>query len=156
MSSIIGILSNPELLRLGVAKRRDYACGETILEEGSIGRSLFLIEQGLLRILPRVELDNRRSIQPGLCDLGSGEVFGEFSLFEPAPRSATVMAVEPSSLLEIDTEALTKLFDSDPGMGYLVLKDLFGILTNRLRQADRRFGQLFAWGLKAHRIDRHL
>ncbi|MCB1669667.1 MAG: cyclic nucleotide-binding domain-containing protein [Gammaproteobacteria bacterium] len=155
-SNILGILSNAELLRLGVAKRREYACGETILVEGSIGRTLFLIEHGTLRILPRVELDNQRRIQPGLCDLGPGEVFGELSLFEPVPRSATVMAVESCRLLEIDAAALTEYFDHNPAAGYLVVKELFGVLTKRLRQADRRFGQLLAWGLKAHRIDRHL
>lgn len=156
VTHIPGILKDPELLRSGIAERREYDNGETILVEGSIGRSLFLIEHGRVRVLERVELEDRRRIQPGLCDLGPGEVFGELSLFEPAPRSATVMAVEPCRLLEFDTEALTAFFDQRPEKGYLVLKDLFSVLTDRLRQADRRFGLLFAWGLKAHGIDRHL
>ena len=31
-----------------------------------------------------------------------------------------------------------------------MLKQLFSVLCSRLRQADRRLGSLFAWGLKAH------
>lgn len=154
--SILSILCDPELLHKGIASRREYENGETVLVEGSIGRSLFLIEYGRLRVLEHVELEDRRRIQPGLCDLGAGEIFGELSLLEPAPRSATVMAIESCRLLEFDTGALSDFLDRNPEKGYLVLKDLFSVLTGRLRQADKRLGQLFAWGLKAHGIDRHL
>jgi len=53
-------------------------------------------------------------------------------------------------------QALAGYFDDHPELGYVVLKWLFSVLSGRLRQADRRFGSLFAWGLKAHGIDSHL
>jgi CRP-like cAMP-binding protein len=153
---MLAILGDPQLLRSGIAERCEYDSGETIIVEGSVGRSLYLVEHGSVRVLERVELEDRRHIQPGLCDLGPGEVFGELSLFEAVPRSASVIAIEPCRLLVFDTLALTERFSRQPEIGYLVLKELFNILTDRLRQADRRLGLLFAWGLKAHGIDRHL
>lgn len=156
MSHIQEILGDPRLVQAGIAVRRECGAGETIIAEGSVGRSLYLIEHGSVRVLERVELEDHRHIQPGLCDLGPGEVFGELSLFEAAPRSATVVAVGGCRLLEFDAVALAEFFDRRPDLGYAVLRELFNVLTGRLRQADRRLGSLFAWGLKAHGIDRHL
>ncbi len=150
------ILRDPQLLEDGIATRRLYGTNDTVITEGSPGRVLYLIERGRVRVSGRVELEGRRHIQPGLCDLETDDVFGELSLFEDAPRSASVVAVEDSELLEFQADALAVHFDRHPEQGYLVLKTLFRILTDRLRQADRRLESLFAWGLKVHGIDKHL
>ena len=151
-----GILRDPQLQQKGIAERRFYKTNDTVISEGSIGRNLYLIEKGKVRVSGRVQLEDRRHIQPGLCDLTTDDVFGELSLFEEAPRSASVSAVEDSELLEFRADALAAYFDRHPEKGYVVLKTLFGILTHRLRQADRRLESLFAWGLKVHGIDKHL
>lgn len=154
--STLGILRDPELVDAGIAQVREYAAGDTIIVEGTEDRSIYLVESGTVRVSERVELEDRRHIQPGLCDLGEGEVFGELSLFEAVPRSATVVAVDACRLLVFDGAALADFFDRHPDRGYVVLKGLFDVLSRRLRQADRRLGSLFAWGLKAHGIDQHL
>ena len=87
------------------------------------------------------------SIQPAI---------GELSLFEAGPRLASVVAVQPCELLHFDAVALAGYLDAHPAFGYRLLKELFRILGDRLRQTDRRLGSLFAWGLKAHDIARHL
>jgi CRP/FNR family transcriptional regulator, cyclic AMP receptor protein len=156
MSEIQQILRDPCFIDLGIAALKTFDSGAVIVAEGSAERSLHLIEQGTARVSERVELEDQRHIQPGLCDLGEGDVFGELSLFEAAPRSASVVAIEPCEVLVFDAEALVKYFDSHPQQGYPVLKGLFRVLSERLRQADRRLGSLFAWGLKAHGIDQHL
>ena len=61
----------------------------------------------------------------------------------------SVVAVGPRELRVFDAEALASYFDRHPQEGYVVLKQLFSVLCSRLRQADRRLGSLFAWGLKA-------
>ena len=106
MADILQILRNPQLLASGVAERRHFDSGQAIIVEGSDDRSVYLIEQGVARVSERVELEDRRHIQPGLCDLAAGEVFGELSLFESGPRSASVVALEPCELLVFDAEAL--------------------------------------------------
>jgi len=156
MSDLHAVLRDPILVDTGVARLQHFDQGDTIITEGSEGRVIYLVETGSVRVSGRVELEDRRHIQPGLCDLGPGEVFGELSLFDPEPRSASVVAVEPCDMLVFDAEALAAYFDSHPQEGYVVLKQLFSVLCSRLRQADRRLGSLFAWGLKAHGIDQHL
>lgn len=156
MSDIQSILFDPQLIEDGIAKRCRYDEGQSIIVEGFDDRSVYFIEQGLVRVSGRVEMEDRRHIQPGLCDLVAGGTFGELSLFESAPRRASVVAIEPCELLVLDAAKWANHFDRCPERGYLVLKSLFSLLNGRLRQADRRLGFLFAWGLKAHGIDRHL
>jgi CRP-like cAMP-binding protein len=150
------VLINPELLTLGVAERRAFAAGDPIIVEGADDRSVYLLEQGAARVSERIEIDDARHIQPGLCDLAPGDIFGELGLFEPGPRSASVVAVEPCQVLVFDAEKLSAHFEAHPDQGYAVLKGLFSVLNQRLRKADKRLGSLFAWGLKAHGIDQHL
>ena len=156
MSNIERILRDPVFLELEIAEHMTYESGSTIVLEGSRGRGLYLILKGSARVSGRVELQDQRHIQPGLCDLHAGDVFGELSLFEDAPRSASVIAIETCELLLFDTDLLVSYFDQHPDKGYPVLQELFKILSERLRQADKRLGSLFSWGLKAHDIDRHL
>ena len=156
MTDILDVLCNPALLESGIAERRHYGAGQAIIVEGADDRSVYLIESGNVRVSERIELADAKHIQPGLCDLGVDDVFGELSLFDHGPRSASVIALEPCDLLVFDAEALSAHFDQHPDQGYLVLKGLFSILNSRLRRADQRLGSLFAWGLKAHGIDQHL
>jgi len=156
MSQIERILRDPSLIEAGVASRRHYDPNQLIIEEGHEDRCLYLIENGVVRVIGSVELDDSRRIQPGLCDLSEGEIFGELSLFDPGPRSASVVAVESCELLVLDAAALADYFDRTPQDGYRVLKWLIAVLGGRLRRADRRVADLFAWGLRAHQIDRHL
>lgn len=139
-----------------IGRERVYAAQQVIISEGERDRRMFAVLSGLVRVVERVALDDDKHIQPGLCDLSPGEIFGELTLFEPARRSATVISVDQSVLLEIDTIALERALDEHPEIGYRLLKHLFQIQAERLRKADQRFGTLLAWGLKAHAIDRHL
>ena len=156
MTNIERILLDPIFLELGIAERKTYDRGTTIVFEGSDERGLYVLLKGSARVSERVELENQRHIQPGLCDLQKGDVFGELSLFEEAPRSASVIALEACELLLFDAKRLVDYFDQHPDQGYLVLRDLLQILSSRLRQTDKRLGSLFAWGLKVHEIDHHL
>lgn len=153
---VLEILRSPQLLAEGIAERQIYAANQRLITEGEADRRLYLIESGLVRVTGRVALGANRHIQPGLCDLGPGDVFGELTLFDAAPRSASVVAVEDSEVLVFEAATLADYFDRNPDRGYAVLKALFSVLTTRLRQADRRLESLFAWGLKMHGIDKHL
>lgn len=156
MSEILDILRNPVFVEQGIARLKTFKDGDVIVSEGAEDRSIYLIEKGAARVSERVQLEDNRHIQPGLCDLSSDDIFGELSLFEAAPRSASVIAIATCEMRVFDAPALSDYFDAHPELGYPVVKALFTILSSRLRQADRRLGSLFAWGLKAHGIDQHL
>ena len=141
----------------GIAwKYRQFQANETVVHEGEVGRSLFIVKSGLLRVTARVVLDDERRVQPGICDLGEDDFFGELSLFDNQPRSASVTAITESELIEIDASKLIQYLEIHPEKGYRVLKILYKTLITRLRKANQRMEYLFSWGLKAHRIQEHL
>jgi CRP-like cAMP-binding protein len=150
------IVQDPEFAEGSAWRRRSFQANDTIVQEGSEGRSLFLIESGSVRVTARVVLEEDRRVQPGICDLQAGELFGELGLFESHPRSASVMAITDTQLIEIDGEQLSGYLDAHPEIGYQVLKALFAIVIARLSSANRRIEYLLGWGLKAHGIEKHL
>ena len=150
------LLLDPSLRDAGIALPRYYESGELIIHEDSNERAVFLIQSGSVRVSECIKLEDCRQIKPGICDLDEGDVFGELSLLELGPRVASVRAVKPTKVLAFDAPSLIAHLDDNPEFGYLLLKELFGVVTSRLRRTDRRLGSVFAWGLKAHGIDREL
>ena len=67
-----------------------YQAGEVIVEEGKPGSSAYLLKSGSVEVSKTVE--DTRVI---LAILESGQVFGEMSLLDEHPRSATVTTLEP-------------------------------------------------------------
>ncbi len=157
MKSILHeILENPQFEE-GVAwKQRSFKANEEIVKQGELGESLFVIEEGTLRVTGSVELDDKKNMQTGICDLEKGSVFGETCLHESSPRMATVIAVTDGCVIEVDGFRLSVFLDAHPVLGYLFYKNLFEISVTRLNRANQRVESLMAWGLKVHDIDKYL
>ena len=136
--------------------RYRFEPNEVIVREGEQGASLYVVKQGRLRVTGRVELEQKRYVQPGICDLQEGDLFGEHCLFEPGHRSASVVGLTQGELLEIDGIRLGGYLDLHPDLGYVLLKRMFVTSSRRLGRANQRVEHLFAWGLKAHGIDQYL
>jgi CRP/FNR family transcriptional regulator, cyclic AMP receptor protein len=157
MKDIFGeILKNP-LFPEGTAwTRLKFKAGEMIVQKGEIGKTLFLVEEGNVRVLGGAELEGNRKISPGLCDLQPGAIFGDVCLYGTHQRSASVMALNDVCVLEIDSGMLSIYLDEHPAQGYPFLKALFQIMSKRLALANDRIEYLLAWGIKAHDIDKYL
>ena len=157
MKDIINNLISSSLLQEGVAwKRYQVKAGDTIIRKGDIGDSLFYLEDGQVRVLGDAELSETQHVSPGLCDLRAGAVFGDVCLYEPQERTATVTALTDARLIEINGGMLSVYLDDHPVEGYLFLRALFQAMVNRLALANDRIGNLLAWGIKAHDIDKYL
>lgn len=91
------------------ATRRTFSPGESIVRQGDEGSSLFVIDQGLLRV--SVE-DNGRSKK--VAQLLPRQFFGEMSLLTGEARSATVSAVTKTVVHEISSEMLAPILTSRP------------------------------------------
>lgn len=152
----LALLQNDQLQSTGICTRKHYSPNTVVVQEGDVGHKMYLVLDGSVRVSARVKLDQERGIQPGLCDLQAGEIFGELALYDHEQRSATVKAVGDCEVLEIDASALTQYMDEHPEQGYLLLRYLYRIVCDRLRKADERMGSLFAWGLNARGIAQHL
>ncbi len=150
------ILGDPHFPENSAWQRRVFCDNEIIVEEGEEGGALFFIEEGKLRVAGNIELEGNKHIQAGIWELEPGDIFGEIALYESQVRSASVRAISDGSLVEVNGEKLGIYLDAHPTQGYLFYKDLFEILIGRLHRANHRVNDLFAWGLKAHDIEKHL
>ena len=74
--------------------------GEVLFREGDTGDRVFVVIEGKVK-LGRTSSDGRENL---LAILGPGQMFGELSLFDPGPRSATVTAVTDTVLLSLANE----------------------------------------------------
>lgn len=137
-------------------ERKTYNVNDTVIVAGECGHEIFVILQGTVRVSGDIELDAGRSIQPGICDLEAGAVFGELGLFSEMPRTATVTAVTDCMLAVIDGNALLDFFESHTTTGYHVLLELLATTADRLDHTSRKLLRMLAWGLKSHKIESHL
>lgn len=107
---------------------RNYPAGKVIFEAGDMGAALYIVQSGQVRIY-RTYLDGRERM---FAFLGPGEVFGEMSLLDGQPRSASAKTTVDSVLLVLYQDAYWSLVRKWPE----ILHNLATILARRLRQAN--------------------
>jgi CRP/FNR family transcriptional regulator len=113
---------------------RSVARGHVVFREGDEGDRLFIVIDGKVKI-SRAAADGRENL---LAVLGAGEMFGELSLFDPGPRTATVSAVTDSTLASLDHDDLRPLLVERPG----VAVELLQALAQRLRRTNEAMADL--------------
>ena len=102
--------------------------GEVLFHEGDSGDKLYLVTDGKVK-LGRTSSDGRENL---LAILGPGQMFGELSLFDPGPRSATVTAVTDATFASLSHEDLLRWLEGRP----MVARGLLAQLAGRLRKAN--------------------
>ena len=104
------------------------ARAERLFEEGASGDQLYVILDGKIK-LTRAAADGRENL---LSVLGPGEMFGELSLFDPRPRTASAVAVTDSSLAALAHANLRNWLTGRPDVALHLLQ----ALAQRLRRAN--------------------
>lgn len=108
---------------------RLYKDGETIVEEGMQSRTMYVIQGGKVKV---VKNDNGN--ETVLALLGEGDIFGEMSLFDASPRSATIKAIGEARVLAIEHEGLMKRIKMDPTLALRMIKQM----CQRIRDLNAR------------------
>ncbi|MCA1606362.1 MAG: cyclic nucleotide-binding domain-containing protein, partial [Acidobacteria bacterium] len=114
-----------------------FAPGETVIRAGDPGSSMFVVHNG--RVTVQVSENGRPRTVATLSD---GAFFGEMALFTGEPRTANVVALEETEVLEISHAAMKQVFDTNPDL----VESLSHIIAER-RQALAA-SQDFAAGAK--------
>ena len=112
----------------------DLARGQVVFSEGDSGDRLYVIVDGKIK-LGTSSSDGRESL---LAILGPGEMFGELSLFDPGPRTATATALTETTLLGLGHDALGPWLNGRPGVAQALLK----ALSQRLRRTNENLSDL--------------
>ena len=150
------ILNDPTFIEGIGWKKRYFQANEIIFRVGEPSKSLFFIEEGALRVIVQVELENSKNMHPGICDMEAGEIFGETCFQESGMRNASVTAITDGYAVEIDAEKLNAYLDANPVKGHLFFKKLLITIFERLQQDNRRIESLLAWGFKANDLIKYL
>jgi len=110
------------LLKAGLP-RRSFVADDVIFREGDKGGALYVIEKG------QVEIHAGHRV---LAILGPGEFFGEMSLIDPSPRSATAVAVTDVKLIPVSEKEFLRIVGETPSFAL----DLLRLFARRLRARD--------------------
>ncbi|CCH77861.1 putative transcriptional regulator with cyclic nucleotide-binding domain protein [Nostocoides japonicum T1-X7] len=108
--------------------------GDVLFHEGDRGDRLYVIAEGKIK-LGRTSPDGRENL---LAILGPGEMFGELSLFDPGPRTATATAIAETQLLGLGHEQLQEFLTSRPRVALTLL----AALARRLRRTNESLADL--------------
>ena len=106
--------------------------GKVIFRKGDIGHEMFIVLKGKIQIID--EMGEKRKI---LAELGAGEIFGEMAMFEKRTRSAYAVTKEPSQVLALSEDVLTKLLEKKIPRKFLA--NVIGVLCHRLRVTNNMF-----------------
>ena len=119
----------------------DFAAGDTIVREGEPGAEMFIIQEGKVAVTKKIG-----DTDVFLATLERGDFFGEMSLLESQPRSATVRALVPTRLVAVRAGELLMKFRRDPTFAFEMLQRLSG----RVRQLNEQVTEL----MRHHQITR--
>ncbi len=116
------------------ARERRYRRGEVIFRKDDPGTTFHIITEGKVRIV----LPSPEGEEVTVAILGSGEFFGEFSLLDGEPRSATAIAGEDTRTVVVNREGFLSWLSDRPAVAIALL----AVLSRRLRRSDELLGDV--------------
>lgn len=116
------------------AQVRELAPGDSVVRQGDEGDSLFIVASGEVEVYRK----DASGAQRAIATLKPGEFFGEMSLIDWQPRSASVRAKTGAILVEINQDQLALLSKASHDAYDTVILNVARVLSERLRTANLR------------------
>lgn len=127
---IFAPLSEEEISRLAKSTvSHVFAPGEPVIRAGERGSSMFVVHRGRVQV-QTIDDGRPRTV----AALNEGDFFGEMALFTGEPRTANVIAVEETEVIEIGHRAMKHLFESNPDL----VEALSYVIAERRRALTER------------------
>lgn len=115
-----------DLVRVAqIAEEIAFDPKETLITEGELGDSMYLIVDGQVQVFKGERL---------IVDIGERECVGEMAILDSEPRSATVKALESVTALKIEREDFYDVMNEKPEIAQGIIK----VLTRRLRETTAK------------------
>lgn len=119
---------------------RTYQPGEEVVREGEVGKALYIIERGCVRVEKTIG-----GIKKLLAKLGRGDFFGELCLFNEGLRTATVIAEEKLKLAEIEKAKIEKLTEEVPQLAAKLFWAMLRVMAERLVKSNESIKNYLIW-----------
>jgi CRP-like cAMP-binding protein len=104
------------------ASEVDVAAGALVIAEGAVEEHLYAVVRGKVRV---------HHGERDVTVLGPGSTVGELAALVPEPRSASVTAIEPTTLLRIDRSLLEELLADRPALAHGIIVALVAMVRER-------------------------
>ncbi|ORC32731.1 hypothetical protein B4O97_15665 [Marispirochaeta aestuarii] len=131
----------------GLLKRRLLRRGELLFSEGDDGEEMFIVESGRMGV--SVALEKGGDLE--VAEFGPREFFGEMSIFEGEPRSASCKAKEDCSLFSLKAGDFFSLAERYPETSNRIMHRMLNITARRLRNTNRFLTEMVSWGESARK-----
>jgi len=117
---------------------RTYSPGERIFSQGQPGLGMYILLNGKVKIYR--EEDEQ---EVTLAKLSQGDFFGDMSLLDETPRSATAEALERANIIAFFRPELMDLLQREPRTGIKIVKGVANVMAERLRAQNKVSGELY-------------
>lgn len=114
---------------------------QEIFHEKSTESDIYILTEGRVQIIGALGKSDSATIHTII----PGKLFGEFAFIDGEPRSASAIAIMKSSVFKIPREALMAQFNQDSRLGFIVMRNLTGILARRIRQTAHELRSSLMW-----------
>lgn len=129
-SALFAECSDDDLERIAaLLNERTTPAGAYLVREGEPATELFIVRTGAVEVTKRAEEGGEHR----LATLGPGASFGELTFVDRGPRSASVRAIDETTVAVLPMAALDDVTAADDGMRARMLRGLAGFLAHRLR-----------------------
>jgi CRP/FNR family transcriptional regulator, cyclic AMP receptor protein len=128
---------------------KTFQAGETLFEENSSSKELYVIVQGEVNILidPGIVGAKGKAEKAVIAILRRGQSFGEIALVDEGLRSATAQAKSKDTrVLVIPRDKLIMLCETYPQLGYRLMYNLAADIAMKIRNADLRVREKVLYG----------
>ena len=114
-----------------------YQAGETIFAEGDAGDAWFVLYRGAVEVLKHGQAGEKK-----ITELGPQACFGEISILDGSPRSATIRATEDSIVFRVSRDSFVELIHDDHLVAYKLMHQMAILLAERQRTSTYRLSEL--------------
>ncbi len=121
--------------------RKSYKPNDSIIKESEPGDGMFVIREGAVKVTKSLG-DGGEKVLANLVD---GNFFGELALLDGYPRSASVIAMNNTDMLELYRASLMELINKWPRIGVKVMFNLAKILGERIRESGDKIKDILIW-----------
>ena len=108
--------------------------------------AFYILMKGQLKVFLSQEgevPENLRRRDVALNILNEGDCFGEYSLIDKRPASASIISIGPGAISRISGEDLTNILQNDDHMARTIYLSMLKILIKRLRNKDREYEEIY-------------
>jgi len=112
-----------------ICSEKSYAKGTVIFEKDEAAKRLYILEEGTVKL----KVINGGTITYSLTDLG--DIFGWSCMVESGRYTASAFCATDLKALEIERDALDKIFNLHPHAGVIILKRLASVFSKRISNA---------------------